>query len=117
MVQDYSNLKFNFAGLQRYFKDQKISIKQEDSTKLASIFKECDTVNENGEKEPDGVLTGKERENFMEKVEKTFSEKAKEICQRVTEFSIVMELVDDFKILNSKDTRETDKDKNNILPD
>ena len=75
MVQDFSKLNFSINGMQTFFKEQGVECSPKDSQKLESIFKECDTVNENGEKEPDGVLTGKERENFMEKVEKTFSEK------------------------------------------
>ena len=93
MVQDYSNLKFNFAGLQRYFKDQKISIKQEDSTKLASIFKECDTQDEKGEKKADGVLTGEERSTFIDKIQAA----CPKLVNSVIDFFTTVEVVEEQK--------------------
>ena len=54
MVADYSNLKMNLDGINTFFKDNGVQISAQDSAKLNSIFKECDTINAKGEQKPDG---------------------------------------------------------------
>lgn len=51
-IPDYSDLKMNLSGLNRFFNDQGIKISSEESSKLNTIFNECDTENAKGEKSP-----------------------------------------------------------------
>ena len=50
-IPDYTNLKANMQGMQRFFKDGNVQINAKDSQTIASIFKQCDTE---GKKMPTG---------------------------------------------------------------
>ena len=93
MVADYSNLKMNLDGINTFFKDNGVQISAQDSAKLNSIFKECDTISKKKKKKPDGELTGEERTNFLNKV--------KSICpnlyQRVVDFYTAVDVVEGLK--------------------
>lgn len=67
-IPDYSDLKMNMSGLNRFFNDQGIKISSEESSKLNTIFNECDTENAKGEKKQDGELTGQERSKFLQEL-------------------------------------------------
>ena len=67
-IPDYSDLKMNMSGLNRFFNDQGIKISSEESSKLNTIFNECDTENAKGEKKQDGELTGQERSKFLARI-------------------------------------------------
>ena len=64
-IPDYSDLKMNMSGLNRFFNDQGIKISSEESSKLNTIFNECDTENAKGEKKQDGELT---EANFLQEL-------------------------------------------------
>lgn len=93
MVADYSNLKMNLDGINTFFKDNGVQISAQDSAKLNSIFKECDTINAKGEQKPDGELTGEERTSFLNKV--------KSLCpnlyQKIVDFYTAVDVVEGLK--------------------
>ncbi len=93
MVPDYSNINFSVNSMQGFFKDQGVELSAGDSKKLESIFKECDTQNAKGEKGADGVLTGNEREGFMDKVKSA----CPQIYQSLVEFFITVDVVEELK--------------------
>lgn len=51
-IPDYSDLKMNMSGLNRFFNDQGIKISSEESSKLNTIFNECDTKMQRVKKSP-----------------------------------------------------------------
>ena len=92
MVQDFGKLNFSINSMQTFFKEQGVEFSSADSQKLVSIFKECDTTNEKGEKKADGILTGDERENFMNKVKASVPDK---IYQKVVDFFTAIDVKED----------------------
>ncbi len=107
MVQDFNNINFSINGMQSFFKEQGVEINSSDSKKLESIFNECDTTNEKGEKKPDGVLTGNERTSFMDKVKSA----CPNIYQKVVDFFTVIDVKEDLEAAR-KETIESLKDQN-----
>ncbi len=93
MVPDYSNIKFNMNDIQRFFKDQGVDVSAKDSKTLASIFKECDTQDEKGEKKADGVLTGEERSTFIDKIQAA----CPKLVNSVIDFFTTVEVVEEQK--------------------
>lgn len=70
-MTDYSNFKLNMAHMNAFIENEGGKISDEDSAKLNTIFKECDTEgaqNDKGENIGDGVLNMKEFVNFLNKV-------------------------------------------------
>lgn len=70
-MTDYSNFKLNMAHMNAFIENEGGKISDEDSAKLNTIFKECDTEgaqNDKGENIGDGVLNMKEFVNFLSKV-------------------------------------------------
>lgn len=100
-IPDYSDLKMNMSGLNRFFNDQGIKISSEESSKLNTIFNECDTENAKGEKKPDGELTGQERSKFLARIESA----APKLYQKVVDFYTVVDVIEDFQ----KTQEETNK--------
>ena len=98
MVQDFSSVNFSINGMQSFFKEQGVEINASDSKKLESIFKECDTTNEKGEKKPDGVLTGDERLSFMDKVKST----CPNIYQKVVDFFTAIDVKEDLEAMQQE---------------
>ena len=95
MVPDYSNIKFNMNDIQRFFKDQGVDVSAKDSKTLASIFKECDTQDEKGEKKADGVLTGAERDKFFDKIKSA----CPKLVNSVVDFFVTVEIIEEQKEL------------------
>ena len=102
MVQDFNNINFSINGMQSFFKEQGVEINSSDSKKLESIFNECDTTNEKGEKKPDGVLTGNERTSFMDKVKSA----CPNIYQKVVDFLTAIDLKEDLEAM-WKETKDS----------
>ena len=92
MVQDFSNASMNLSSINAYLKDNGIEISAEESTKLNSIFKECDVENAKGENKPDGELSLKERPNFLAKIKSSLPK----LFKKLVDFSILVELKEDF---------------------
>lgn len=92
-IPDYSNLKMNLEGLNTFFKDNGVKVSSSDSAKINTIFKECDTENEQGEKKPDGILTTKERTNFLSRI-KTL---CPDIYQKVVDFVVTVEVKEELE--------------------
>ena len=112
MVQDFSKLNFSISGMQTFFKEQGIEFSPKDSQKLESIFKECDTKNEKGEKKADGVLTGEERSSFINKVKSS----CPNIYQKVVDFFTVIDVQEDLEKMRQEaiDEVESDRQKQDI---
>ena len=69
-MTEISNFKLNMASMNAFIEKEGGKISDEDSTKLNTIFKECDTEgaqNDKGENIGDGVLNMKEFVNFLKK--------------------------------------------------
>ena len=98
MVQDFNNINFSINGMQTFFKEQGVEVNAGDSKKLESIFKECDTTNEKGEKKSDGVLTGAERDSFMDKVKSA----CPNIYQRVVDFFVAIDVKEDLEAMQQE---------------
>lgn len=112
MVQDFSKLNFSINGMQTFFKQQGVEFSSADSQKLVSIFKECDTTNEKGEKKADGVLTGEERNSFMDKVKSA----CPNIYQKVVDFFTVIDVQEDLAKMRQEalDKAASDRQKEDI---
>ena len=70
-MTEISNFKLNMAHMNAFIENEGGKISDEDSAKLNTIFKECDTEgaqNDKGENIGDGVLNMKEFVNFLNKV-------------------------------------------------
>lgn len=108
-IPDYSNLKMNMSGLSRFFNDQGIKISSEESAKLNSVFKECDTENANGGNKSDGELTGNERNKFLDRI-KTAVPK---LYQKVVDFYTAVDVVEDLKAADGENAQEEVKSTEN----
>lgn len=89
-IPDYSDLKMNMSGLNRFFNDQDVKISSEENAKLNSIFKECDTENAKGENKPDGELTGNERNKFLDRIKTALPK----LYQKVVDFYTVVDVIE-----------------------
>lgn len=93
-IPDYSNIKFDISSMNSYFKDQGVNIAANDTAKLNTIFKECDTEgakNEKGENIGDGVLSGQERATFLNKIKSA----CPQIYDKVVDFFTAVETTED----------------------
>lgn len=63
-----ANVSFNLTSFNNFLKESKINLSETDLSGLNTIFSECDTVSELGEKRPDGKLTGDEMREFFSKL-------------------------------------------------
>ena len=106
MVQDFNNINFSINGMQTFFKEQGVEVNAGDSKKLESIFKECDTTNEKGEKKSDGVLTGAERDSFMDKVKSA----CPNIYQKVVDFFVAIDVKEDLEAMRQEAKDSLDKE-------
>ena len=77
-----AEIKINLASFNSYLKDNNVNLSENDVAQLNSIFTQCDTINENGEQEPDGKLTGDEVPTFQRLV----MEKLSNIANYVMDF-------------------------------
>ncbi len=107
MVQDFNNINFSINGMQTFFKEQGVEFSPKDSQKLESIFKECDTKNEKGEKKADGILTGDERNSFMDKVKSS----CPNIYQKVVDFFTVIDVQEDLEKMRQEAIDEVKPDR------
>ena len=93
-IPDYSNIKFDISSMNSFFKDQGVNIAANDTAKLNTIFKECDTEgakNEKGENIGDGVLRGQERTTFLNKIKSA----CPQIYDKVVDFFSTVEKTED----------------------
>ena len=102
MVRDFGNIKMNMEGLNRFFQDNGVKISGEDSAKINSIFKECDTESTKGEQKADGELNGQERMNFLNKIKSA----CPNLYQKVVDFYTAVDVVENLKDKNSKNSSE-----------
>ena len=63
-----ANISFDLAGFNNFIRESKINLSETDLSGLNTIFSECDTVSEAGEKRADGKLTGDEMREFFSKL-------------------------------------------------
>ena len=63
-----ANISFDLAGFNNFIREAKINLSETDLSGLNTIFSECDTVSEAGEKRADGKLTGDEMREFFSKL-------------------------------------------------
>lgn len=106
MVLDFGKINFSIKGMQTFFKYQDVEFSPEDSQKLVSIFKECDTTNEKGEQKSDGVLTGAERDSFMDKVKSA----CPNIYQKVVDFFVAIDVKEDLMSTQQESMDSVDKE-------
>jgi len=92
MSNDF-NISANLEGLKAYFKSSDIKLSADDESKINTIFAECDTENEKGEKGADGILNRSERNTFLDKIKSVLPK----LLQQVTDF---------VKIIDSKENAE-----------
>ncbi len=93
-IPDYSNIKFDIRSMNSFFKDQGVNVAANDTAKLNTIFKECDTEgakNEKGENIGDGVLKGQERTTFLNKIKSA----CPQIYDKVVDFFTAVEITED----------------------
>lgn len=93
MVQDFSNVNMSLSNINAYLKDNGVEVSAEESEKLNSIFKESDTENVKGEKKPDGELSGRERDAFLEKVKSALPK----LFQKIVDFTVIMDVKEDLE--------------------
>ena len=107
MVRDFGNIKMNMEGLNRFFQDNGVKISGEDSAKINSIFKECDTENTKGEQKADGELNGQERMNFLNKIKSA----CPNLYQKVVDFYTAVDVKEDFEQIR-QETIDSVKEEN-----
>ena len=93
-IPDYSNIKFDIRSMNSFFKNQGVNVAANDTAKLNTIFKECDTEvakNEKGENIGDGVLKGQERTTFLNKIKSA----CPQIYDKVVDFFTAVEITED----------------------
>lgn len=93
MVQDFSNVNMSLSHINAFLKDSGIEVSAEESAKLNCIFKESDIENENGEKKPDGILSVKERNAFLNKVKTALPK----LFQKIVDFTVAIEVKEDLE--------------------
>lgn len=94
-IPDYTNLKANMQGMQRFFKDGNVQINAKDSQTIASIFKQCDTEGKkdaNGKEVGDGELNANERSKFLGMLQKVLPEA---VYQKVEDFITTVDVIED----------------------
>ena len=111
-IPDYSDLKMNMSGLNRFFNDQGIKISSEESSKLNTIFNECDTENAKGEKKQDGELTGQERSKFLARIKSA----APKLYQKVVDFYTAVDVAEDLQKLKKKPKKILKRPKTKVRP-
>lgn len=112
-IPDYSDLKMNMSGLNRFFNDQGIKISSEESSKLNTIFNECDTENAKGEKKQDGELTGQERSKFLARIKSA----APKLYQKVVDFYTAVDVAEDLQKTQEETKKDLGKDpKSKVRP-
>ena len=100
-IPDYSNIKFDIRSMNSFFKDQGVNVAANDTAKLNTIFKECDTEgakNEKGENIGDGVLKGQERTTFLNKIKSA----CPQIYDKVVDFFTAVEITEDIAATKEK---------------
>lgn len=112
-IPDYSNIKFDMSSMNTFFKDQGVNIAAGDTAKLNTIFKECDTEgakNTKGDNIGDGVLNGKERTTFLNKIKSA----CPQLYDKIVDFFTAVETTEDIAATD-KETRQklTDAQKAN----
>ena len=101
-IPDYTNLKADMQGMQRFFKDGNVQINAKDSQTIASIFKQCDTegkTDTNGKQVGDGQLNTNERSKFLAMLQKVLPEA---VYQKVEDFITTVDVVEDMSAMNQK---------------
>lgn len=69
MSMDFSNTEMNLAGINNYLKEKGVTLSEQDSKKLNTIFEECDIYNDAEKKDgKDGRLNFSEYLNFINKI-------------------------------------------------
>ena len=94
-IPDYTNLKANMQGMQRFFKDGNVQINAKDSQRIASIFKQCDTEGKkdaNGKDVGAGKLNANERSKFLGMLQKVLPEA---VYQKVEDFITTVDVIED----------------------
>lgn len=107
-IPDYRDLKMNMSGLNKFFNDQGIKISSEESSKLNTIFNECDTENAKGEKKPDGELTGQERSKFLARIKSA----APKLYQKVVDFYTAVDVAEDLQKTQEETKKDLEKTQN-----
>ena len=102
----------NMSGLNRFFNDQGIKISSEESSKLNTIFNECDTENAKGEKKQDGELTGQERSKFLARIKSA----APKLYQKVVDFYTAVDVAETCKKLKKKPKKILKRPKTKVRP-
>lgn len=105
MVQDFNYSNMSLNSINDFLAKSDIKVSACEAEKLNSIFKECDTENAQGEKKPDGELSEKERATFLSKIKKSLPELFEKLC----DFSIMMDIVDDEKKTKEATLKELEK--------
>ena len=93
-LPDYSNIKFDMSSMNTFFKDQGVNVAAGDTAKLNTIFKECDTEgakNAKGDNIGDGVLNGKERTTFLNKIKSA----CPQLYDKIVDFFTAVETTED----------------------
>lgn len=99
-IPDYTNLKADMQGMQRFFKDGNVQINAKDSQTIASIFKQCDTegkTDTNGKQVGDGQLNTNERSKFLAMLQKVLP---KAVYQKVEDFITTVDVIEDISAMN-----------------
>lgn len=106
MVQDFSNVKMTLSSINAYLKNNGIEVSAEESAKLNTIFKESDTENAKGEKKPDGELSIKERDTFIDKIETALPR----LFQKLVDFSIIMDIKDEEEAQKKENLKQLEQE-------
>ena len=64
-MYDMAEIKIDLASFNSYLKDNNVNLSDNDIAQINSIFRQCNTINENGEQGADGKLTGDEVPTFQ----------------------------------------------------
>ena len=83
-------------------------ISSEESSKLNTIFNECDTENAKGEKKPDGELTGQERSKFLARIKSA----APKLYQKVVDFYTAVDVAEDLQKTQEETKKDLEKTQN-----
>lgn len=100
-IPDYSNIKFDMNSMNTFFKDQGVNVAAGDTAKLNTIFKECDTEgakNAKGDNIGDGVLNGKERTTFLDKIKSA----CPQLYDKIVDFFTVVETTEDIAAMKEE---------------
>lgn len=101
-VFDTTNVKTNMAGLNAFLQYSGVKLTDEEKGKMNTIFAECDTQNKQGEKGADGILSGSEVDNFIDKIAKSLPR----LREKVVDFAVMMNIVEDTR----SEAKETQKE-------